>query len=318
MTRRDWTGRLKALAARMAAACAILLTVTPTSHAQPETYGPGLPMWVVRDDDSTIYLTGTVHVLRDEHHWRSPKLDAAFEQASELYLELAEIADEAALNAAIAELMKTYAAYDGKPLSSILNEDENRQLSQILAEAGAPPDVMDMLDRMQPWVTLHTIGREYFTGGIYKSENGIDNVLAQMANARGKPVHGMESLETQIKLSAQGTVDQQIAQIRATLRMPPGARAKALQMADLAFGSWVRGEVHLAEAMIVYQTMTAAMTGMTLDPLFKDRNEAWAALIEEKLKGSGVTFIAVGAGHLLGPDSLQERLKLRGITSERY
>jgi len=318
MTGCDWTGRLKALATAAAAACAMVFAAPPAAHAQPEIYGPGLPMWVVRDDDSTLYITGTVHVLRDEHQWRSPKLDAAFDAASELYLELAEIADETALEAAVAELMKTYAAYDGEPLSSLLNEDENRKLAQILAEAGAPPGVMDRLDRMQPWVTLHTIGREYFTGGIYKSENGIDNVLARMANERGKPVRGMESLETQIKLSAEGTVDQQIAQIRATLRMPPGARSKALQMADLAFGSWVRGEVHLAEAMMVYQAMSAAMTGMTLDPLFKDRNEAWAALIEEKLKGSGITFIAVGAGHLLGPDSLQERLKLRGIASERY
>lgn len=316
MTGRGRMGRLTALAAAAAAACAGFLAAA--ADAQPGKYGPGLPMWVVRDADSTIYLTGTVHVLRDEHEWRSPKLDAAFDQSSEIYLELAEIADETALNAAVAELMKTYAAYDGEPLSSILNEDENRLLADILAEAGAPPDAMDMLDRMQPWVTLHAIGREYFTGGIYKSENGIDNALARMANERGKPVRGMESLETQIRLSASGTIDQQVAQVRAVLRMPPGARARALQMADLAFGSWVRGETHLAEAMVMYQTMSAAMTGMTLDPLFKDRNEAWAALIEDKLKGTGVTFIAVGAGHLLGPDSLQERLRLRGIESERY
>jgi len=318
MTERDWTGRLKSLAAAAAAACAALVAAIPTAIAQPEKYGPGLPMWVVRDIDSTIYITGTVHVLRDEHRWRSPKLDAAFEAASELYLEVAEIADEDAMNAAVAELMKTYAAYDGQPLSSILSEDENRQLASILAEAGAPPGVMDMLDRMQPWVTLHTIGREYFTGGVYKSENGIDNVLARMANERGKPVRGMESLETQVRLSAQGTVDQQVAQIRALLRMPPGARAKALQIADLAFGSWIRGETNLAEAMVMYQTLGASYTGGSLDALFKDRNEAWAVLIEEKLKGAGVTFIAVGAGHLLGPDSLQERLRLRGIASERY
>lgn len=318
MTGRDWTGRLKALATSVIAACAALLAATPAAHAQPETYGPGLPMWVVRDSDSTIYITGTVHVLRDEHQWRSPKLLTAFEEASELYLELAEIADEQALNLAVADLMKTYAAYDGEPLSEILSEDEARQLTGILVEAGAPPDALDQLDHVQPWVTLHMIGREYYTDGLYKSENGIDNVLAAMAVERGKPVRGMESLETQIKLSASGTVDQQVAQIRAMLRMPPGARAKALQMADLAFGSWVRGEVHLAEAMVMYQVMSASMTGMTLDPLFKDRNEAWAGVIEEMLKGTGVTFIAVGAGHLLGPDSLQERLKLRGIASERY
>ncbi len=316
MTGLRWNKLFSRIASGLTAASALLLL--PTAQAQPEKYGPGLPMWVVRDADSTLYITGTVHVLRDEHQWRSPKLDAAFDEASELYLELAEIADEEALQTAITELMKTYAAYDGAPLSFILSDAENQQLAKILADADAPPDVMDRLDKVQPWVTLHTIGREHFTGGVYKSENGIDNVLARMARERGKPVRGMESLETQIRLSAEGTIDAQIAEIRATLRMPPGARDKALQMADLAFGSWVRGEIHLAEAMIMYQAIGASYTGVSLDALFKDRNEAWAGVIEEKLKGSGVAFIAVGAGHLLGPDSLQERLKLRGIRSERF
>jgi hypothetical protein len=52
--------------------------------------------------------------------------------------------------------------------------------------------------------------------------------------------------------------------------------------------------------------------------LLKDRNEAWSAVIEDMLKGSGSSFIAVGAAHLAGPDSLQTRLKLRGIVAERY
>ena len=49
-------------------------------------------MWVVRDADSTIYITGTVHILRDNAEWMSPKLNAALEASSELRLELAEIA----------------------------------------------------------------------------------------------------------------------------------------------------------------------------------------------------------------------------------
>ena len=50
--------------------------------------------------------------------------------------------------------------------------------------------------------------------------------------------------------------------------------------------------------------------------LIVTRNEHWAESIAGMLKGSGVRFIAVGAGHLAGPDSVQEKLSTRGIEVE--
>ena len=58
--------------------------------------------------------------------------------------------------------------------------------------------------------------------------------------------------------------------------------------------------------------------GRDIDALLKNRNEDWASKIEVMLKGSGVSFIAVGAGHLVGPDSVQNRLALRGISAMPY
>jgi hypothetical protein len=48
------------------------------------------------------------------------------------------------------------------------------------------------------------------------------------------------------------------------------------------------------------------------------RNISWTGKIQEMLKGSGVQIIAVGAGHLAGPDSVQTQLEKRGIKVERY
>ena len=47
---------------------------------------PGL--WVVKDKDSTIYLFGTVHMLKPDTVWHSPKIDKALGSAKELWLEL--------------------------------------------------------------------------------------------------------------------------------------------------------------------------------------------------------------------------------------
>jgi uncharacterized protein YbaP (TraB family) len=51
--------------------------------------------------------------------------------------------------------------------------------------------------------------------------------------------------------------------------------------------------------------------------LLADRNAAWAKAIAERLKGSGVSFVAVGAAHLVGPDAVQAELAELGVKSER-
>lgn len=316
-----WTDRCVRIALSLLAPATLSLSFC-IAHAQTPapapTQGPGLPMWVVRDADSTIYITGTVHLLRDGQQWRSPKLDAAFAEASELWLELAEIKDEETLRASLAPLMEKYAAYDGPPVSSLLSADENARLANALAAAGAPPNAMEELDKLQPWVTVLTLGRDHYTDGAYKAVNGIDNAFAAMAVARGIPIKGMETLESQIALSVGDNIEAQLADLRAVLFAPPGIRERGTRLADLAFGSWTRGETNLAEALVLFNRMSASYGFSNYDALFTNRNEAWAGVVQEMLKGSGTSFIAVGAGHLVGPDSLQERLKLRGIASERF
>ena len=51
--------------------------------------------------------------------------------------------------------------------------------------------------------------------------------------------------------------------------------------------------------------------------LLVNRNINWAGQIQTLLEGSGTVFIAVGAAHLAGDDSVQAQLARRGITAER-
>ena len=50
--------------------------------------------------------------------------------------------------------------------------------------------------------------------------------------------------------------------------------------------------------------------------LLVDRNTDWADQIQTLLQGSGTAFIAVGAAHLTGDDSVQSILKSRGVAVE--
>ena len=296
---------------------ACLVGMFAPAHAQTPASQPGLPMWVVRDADSTIYITGTVHILRDSAEWMSPKLNSALEASSELRLELAEIADHASLIAGIRALLPEFGAYDGPPISSLLTSIENATLASQLAAVSAPTDALKDIDTHQPWFAAVLLGRDTFTGGAHKFANGIDNVLARWAVAHHVPVKGMESLRVQIALSSRSTFDDQLAALRYKLKPSPVQQKMNERVVDAAFGAWLRGETNMTEAIVAFMRVGSASTGGT-DALLKDRNEAWSGVIEDLLEGSGTTFIAVGAAHLVGPDSLQTRLKLRGITAERY
>ncbi len=274
-------------------------------------------MWVVRDADSTIYITGTVHILRDNAEWMSPKLNAALEASSELRLELAEVVDQGSLIAGIRALLPEFGAYDGPPISSLLTPGENATLASQLAAASAPSEAVGDIDSHQPWFASVLLGRDTFTGGAHKFANGIDNVLARWATAHNVPVKGMESLRVQIALSSGSTFDDQLAALRSKLKPSLLQQKMNERVVDAAFGSWLRGETNMTEAIVAFMRVGSARSGGT-DALLKDRNEAWSGVIEDMLKVSGTTFIAVGAAHLVGTDSLQARLKLRGITAKRY
>lgn len=309
---RNFRSRIHALIA-----CAALALLAPAT-AQTPAPEPGLPMWVVRDADSTIYITGTVHILRDDDQWRSPKLDAALESAGELRLEVAEIADADAALQAVIGLLPEYGAYSGEPVTSLLTAEERTRLSELLVEASIPSTATSLIDTHQPWFAIYLLGRDDITGGVHKLVNGVDRVLGRWAIAHGVPVKGMEPIEAQIALSAGLSFEDQFASLRYKLHPSPVQQLVSRRLIDTAFGSWLRGETALTEALVGFMYVASGPNGEGTDALLKNRNEAWAAEIEEMLKGSGTTFIAVGAAHLVGKDSLQQRLKLRGIDSERY
>ncbi len=289
---------------------------TPQPTAPEPAAGKGLPMWVIHDDDSTIYITGTIHILKDGTNWRSDRLDAAFASASELWLEVAEIGDPDGIQAAVLPIVEKYAQWDGTKLSSLLTTDEGEKLAEAFRIAGTPPDIIAKTEELQPWFTNYALSRTPFTSGPFDPANGIDNALGRMAFALGHEVKGLEEVDDQIRLMLGHAVEAQLASLRELIMTPITMNAGKERISELTFSSWARGETNMVEAMMAFALMSSDRS--FTDTIFKKRNQNWAARIEKILEGSGVAFIAVGAGHLIGPDSLQVQLKKRGIETERY
>jgi uncharacterized protein YbaP (TraB family) len=296
------------LAAAMAfAPAAASAQASPASPAAPTTQAAPLPdadpaLWVVRDDDTTIYLFGTFHVL-DTRPWFNDEVRTAFDASSELVLE-ARIPENLA---ALQPLILQYALdTDGPPLSQRLTAGQYAALNGIVTAAGAPAGAFDVLE---PWfvaLSLPALVAQQRLG--MRAEQGPEMVLSAAARARQMPIGELEGLEAQFRMFDGRPEEQQLAQLRETLDSIDEIEAKLPPM----LAAWSTGNMDELATITERESDPA-----TYRMLFTDRNARWAGWIQERLARPGAVFLAVGAGHLAGANSVQAALEGRGIRAER-
>jgi uncharacterized protein YbaP (TraB family) len=304
---------------RSAAAGATALAASLLGAADAQTAEQGLPMWIIKDADSTIYMTGTIHMLPPELKWDSEKLTSAIKHADELWLEIPMSSDITKFTADALPVMMKH-ALSTTPLSKLLTPEEVAALKARIAEMGMPAETFAMMNAMKPWFATLALGVSPLTSAGYDPTQGIDLRIAKLAEDDNDPVKGFETVDEQTKILASGTQEEQLAALRHVIAMPKADVDAMTEAMNALAVKWATGDISGAEAMFadINADTEAQFAGAQMDALLLHRNENWAGQIETMLKGAGTHFIAVGAGHLVGPDSVQERLKLRGITTERY
>src|SRR5690606_29882119 len=112
--------------------------------------GPGPALWVVRDADSTLYLFGTMHLLRPTTGWGSARIDRAFASASRLIMEVDSPEDQSAL----LPLIRRHGLSPDRPLSGLLTPAELATLDAAARTMGG--SAADM-EPMRPWLAGVTI-----------------------------------------------------------------------------------------------------------------------------------------------------------------
>lgn len=260
-------------------------------------------LWVVRDADTTIYLFGTFHLL-DGRPWFNDEVKTAFDASNELVLEAILPEDQAAL----APMIMGYALdQNGRKLSDRLTPEQNAALNAAIAPMGVPPG---SFDRFEPWfvsMTLAVVAAQRL--GI-SAASGPETVLIRAARARNMPIGEIEGLEWQIRLFDTMPEAQQVAQLVQTLEKNDQLDEALAPM----LAAWSAGDVDRLGALINEGSDEDAVLHRLL---FTDRNRTWAGWIQERLARPGTVFLAVGAGHLAGNDSVMAALHGRGLDATR-
>jgi uncharacterized protein YbaP (TraB family) len=285
---------------RLLARCviALLLWLPAVAIADPA-------LWVVKDADTTIYLFGTVHLMPKDASWHYPALDHALADSQTLFLELT---DDNPAN--IAELVLRLGMDTAHPLTSQLSESEAQRLRTLANTAGVPGG-MQTLNIMRPWLAALTLSLAPLKNAGLDPEQGVDKRLKAQMIADHKPVIGLETAEQQIRLLADMPRAVELGLLRSSMRDADQGTIKLREM----IAAWKAGDPDAIDRVGTAEIRT--QEPKLYQVMLVQRNKAWATRITILLQHPGTIFIAVGAAHLAGPDSVQVQLRTMGLEAVR-
>jgi len=279
-----------------------LLALIVTLAAFPASAQP--PVWVVRDQDSTIVLFGSVHMLPPGLDWRPQALTTAIRDAEDIWFELPLDAEDSQAAAQIAATRGVLPK--GERLSDKLSKGGRKRLEAAATRMNLS---IDVLNRMRPWLAEVTLGVAQLASGGANGSDGVERTLNRQAPASAQR-RAFETPEQQISYFADAPEKEQVASLEDTLReleKDPDAYSKLV-------GAWMAGDVKALEREGLKPMRHASP--VMYRRLVVERNARMADIIAKRLEGSGQTVVVVGAAHLIGKDGVPAMLRRRGVSVE--
>jgi uncharacterized protein YbaP (TraB family) len=290
----------------MRAVLAALLAATGWALAACASMQPAEPaMWRITDEDSEIWLFGSVHLLPENLTWDGPRWRAAFAAADEF---VTETDTSAEAGAAFPQLAARYGALPvGERLSDQLSAEDRERLDRATALTG-----LDRagLEQVRPWLAALQLSYGYAQRIGHRADLGVEAVLAVRARAEGKRLSFFETPEEQVRILADLAPEDEARFLSVTLRQIE-EESDTMRVLDRA---WARGDVATLDRALAEEWEEGGAA--VHEAVVLRRNRVWADEIEQRLEGSGRIFIAVGAAHLIGDDSVVDLLRTRGVAVE--
>ncbi|RAJ81787.1 hypothetical protein CLV59_10410 [Chitinophaga dinghuensis] len=242
------------------------------------------------------WLYGTYHLLCKDEINISPAAKQAFANASTLYLEM-NMADPkfaANMQQMLApkpenDLRKAMSASDFQVFSTYIRDSFHMDATQLI--------------HFKPLVLISLLMVHHMSC----PPTGVEQEFIEMAKAANKPVAGLESLETQLKIFDIIPDSIQMADIIKDIKDPEAARIRDEQTKKY----YASGDV---DKIFDYALGESSFADYATILLY-NRNKNWIPVIADAAS-KGSTFFAFGAGHLGGEEGVIKLLRKQGYTVE--
>jgi uncharacterized protein len=286
---------------------AATLLATASQAAEPATQANAVnadpALWVVKDDDTTIYLFGTIHAMKPEVQWFDGGVKSAYNASSEVVIEMIQ-PEPAAIQAAV----RKYAIDPkGVPLTTKLPTKTLAAYKTAMESLNQP---VAAYEPFEPWFIVSALGVLPLGKYGFSVDAGIEQVLTKATKADGKKLSQLETMDEQLGFFDTLPEATQVKLLDNTLKELPNYGT----LMNTMLGHWSDGR---PDRLGVQMNKALKSTPEVSKVLLSNRNANWANWIENRLKTPGTTFVAVGAGHLAGKESVQSYLKRKKIKAVR-
>jgi uncharacterized protein YbaP (TraB family) len=301
--------RLRRSAAAAATALLALLAPACAPTTAPEVVAsvpavPGPALWKVADEDTTIYLFGTVHALPKDVPWMRGAIGPALAASDTLVTEVDMATQDPASMQKL--IMENAILPPEENLRGLLTPDQKAQYEAALSKLGMP---VEAFDRFEPWYASLMFALVPLAKAGIVGDNGVEKGLGA-AVGDGKKRAALETVEYQLSTFDSLPREAQIDYLMKTVEGSDDIKA----LLEAMMADWLEGDAD-GLARLMNEDMEGEQALM--ERLLWQRNRAWADWVVKRLDTPGTVFVAVGAGHLAGEKRQQADLSAKGVTVSR-
>ncbi len=277
---------------------ALLLAGSPAFAAEN---GHPLSMWQIDGASNSIYLLGSIHMLREKDHPIPSAIYDAYAQAEVLIMEIdMDDIDPIAEQALATDLGLIQ---DGRVLSDLMGPGLYAE-AESLAEMLQIP--LKLLEKSEPWYAAINIEMMMLMRLGFNPMHGIEFHLSELAQRDHKEIFGLETTRQQLEFLDNLSLESQRDMLIQTLSDSKGLAEVMDDMID----AWRYGDIEFLEKSLLadlqeFEELHEAIVG--------NRNRNWVEKIQELLSEEDDYLIIVGALHLVGKEGVPHLLSQRGF-----
>ncbi|NOZ41981.1 MAG: TraB/GumN family protein [Alphaproteobacteria bacterium] len=262
-------------------------------------------LWMVKNSHNKtggkIYLLGSFHLLPKNYRWYNGIIARSFTASDQVVLET-DITP-----GSMAEIQRLIAknAFFG-PKDSLQNHLDGAHYRKLLNRAARLLKMnSSAVNRSKPWfIALRLSIAAIISSGLDPS-SGVDKYIKDRALKVGKPVYGFETPRQQMLALINHPLDVQVSMLTDTLDKLDNFKRYIASYLK----AWASGDpATMVKTMVDDMAKNKAM----YQALLVRRNNNWFPAIEGYLNSPKITFVVVGAAHLVGPDGLIKMLRDNG------
>ncbi|MCL2759290.1 MAG: TraB/GumN family protein, partial [Treponema sp.] len=261
-------------------------------------------VWLITSENNTMFLGGSIHILRESDFPLPRNFDYAFSQSDILILE----ADTKQMESPeiIQYLMDSMFLPVGTGLQSILNKEVYELLSAACMEYGI---VIDDIGNLKPAMIMNILTLFQMEKYGFVQE-GVDDYYYNKADYENKPIDFLESVQSQIDMILTMGDGYENEYVLYSLQDMEYTGA----LLNILLAQWKIGASSITELTL---TEMKEHWPEIYKSLITDRHDLWLPQIEHYLTSDKVYFVIVGLAHIHGPDGLLKYLEDLGYEIEQ-